>query len=65
VAQAEASTGPLIDLPVDLLAPLLFGGVSAATLAAAGRITERAPGDAATADGLLRSARQPVLTTWF
>ena len=65
VTQAEASTGPLLDLPVDLLAPLLFGGVSAATLAAAGRITERAPGDAATADGLLRSARQPVLTTWF
>ncbi|MFG6444427.1 GNAT family N-acetyltransferase [Microbacterium sp. P06] len=65
VSKTEAPDGALLEVPVDLLAPLLFGGVSAATLVAAGRLRERAAGDAATADRLLRAAHPPVLTTWF
>lgn len=65
VVPGESEEGPLLDLSVDLLGSLLLGGASAVTLAAAGRLQERAPGDAATADRLLRSPRSPVLTTWF
>jgi predicted acetyltransferase len=65
VTPGEAADGPLLEMPVDLLGSLLFGGVSAATLAEAGRIGERSAGDAASADRLLRSERPPVLTTWF
>jgi predicted acetyltransferase len=65
VSVGEAVDGPLLEMPVDLLGSLLFGGVSAVTLADAGRITQRSAGDAASADRLLRSDRAPVLTTWF
>ena len=64
-SEAEATEGAFLDVPVDLLAPLLFGGVSAATLVSAGRIQEATAGDAASADRLLRAERPPVLTTWF
>ena len=56
---------PSLGLSVDLLGSLLLGGVSAATLAHAGRIAERAPGDALAADRLLRAPTTPVLSTWF
>lgn len=65
VEAGEPEEGPLLELPVDLLGSLYLGGASAVALAAAGRLTERSPGDAALADRLLRPATAPVLTTWF
>ena len=65
VETGEPEDGPLLDLPVDLVGSLYLGGASAVALAAAGRLTERTPGDAALADRLLRPAKPPVLTTWF
>lgn len=56
---------PLLEVPVDVLGSLLLGGVSAVTLAAAGRLGERELGDAAKADRLLRGIRPPLLSTWF
>jgi hypothetical protein len=61
----EQQEGPLLDVSVDVLGSLLLGGVSAVTLAAAGRAQERKPGDAVLADRLLRAPTAPVLTTWF
>lgn len=65
VTAGEPEEGPLLDLPVDVLGSLYLGGVSAATLAAAGRLGERTPGDAALADRLLRAPHAPALMTWF
>ncbi|MGN6444334.1 sterol carrier protein domain-containing protein, partial [Amnibacterium sp.] len=65
VVAGESEEGPLLDLPVDALGTLLLGGASAVVLAAAGRLRERAPGDAAVADRLLRSPVAPALMTWF
>jgi predicted acetyltransferase len=65
VSRGERADAPLLEVPVDLLGTLLFGGASAATLGAAGRIGEGSPGDAAKADTLLRAGRPPVLATWF
>lgn len=66
VVREEPGEGvPVLDVPVDLLGGLALGGVSAVTLLRAGRIAERAEGDAAAADTLLRWPSAPVLTTWF
>lgn len=56
---------PVIELDAAALASLYLGGVSAVTLAAAGRIDERTRGAAAAADALLRSPRTPWLGVWF
>ncbi|MBW4042653.1 MAG: GNAT family N-acetyltransferase, partial [Acidobacteria bacterium] len=65
VVAGESEEGPLLELPVDVLGSLFLGGASAVTLAAAGRLRERAPGDAALADRLLRASAPPALMTWF
>jgi predicted acetyltransferase len=65
VQEGEQADGPLLDVAVDVLGSLYLGGASAVSLLAAGRLTERTPGDAARADRLLRPATPPVLTTWF
>jgi predicted acetyltransferase len=52
-------------LDVRALGSLYLGGVNAATLAAAGRITEQSPGAAVAADALLRSPIAPRLSIWF
>jgi len=65
VTAGESPDGPLLELPVDLLGSLYLGGASAVALAAAGRLTERTPGDAALADRLLRPPIAPALMTWF
>lgn len=52
-------------LDVRALGSLYLGGVSASTLAAAGRITEQSPGAAVAADALLRSPIAPRLSIWF
>lgn len=56
---------PVIVLDAAALGSLYLGGVSAVTLAAAGRVEERGTGDAAAADALLRSPRTPWLGAWF
>ncbi len=56
---------PEIALDAAALGSLLPGGVRAATLAAAGRIRERRPGDAAAVDRLLASPTTPWLSVWF
>lgn len=56
---------PVIDLDASALGSLYLGGVSAVTLAAAGRVGESAAGAAAAADALLRSPRTPWLGAWF
>ena len=62
----EAPAGvPLLSLGVPELSSLYLGGVSAATLAAAGRVHERTPGDAVAADALLRSPVPPHLSVWY
>jgi predicted acetyltransferase len=65
VTRGEQEDGPLLEVPVDVLGSLWLGGASAVTLLAAGRLRERAPGDAALADRLLRPPVAPALTTWF
>jgi predicted acetyltransferase len=65
VAAGESADGPLLAVPVDLLGSLFLGGASAVSLAAAGRLAERSPGDAALADRLLRPPVAPALMTWF
>jgi predicted acetyltransferase len=52
---------PQATMSANELAALYLGGVSAATLARAGRLT----GDAATVDDLFRSAVAPWLSIWF
>lgn len=64
-AGEPAAGVPTLDVPIDVAGSLLVGGVSAVTLARAGRLTERTPGDAVAADRLLASPVAPLLTTWF
>lgn len=64
VADAPAGT-PIVALSAAALGSLFLGGVSAATLAEAGRLRELTDGAAAAADGLLRSPRVPWLSVWF
>ena len=54
-----------IALMVDDLGSLYLGGVSAVTLARAGRITELRPGSAASLDASFRSPVTPWLSIWF
>ena len=61
----EAAEVPILALDASALGSLYLGGVSAVTLAAAGRVQERTPGAAAAADSLLRSSRTPWLGVWF
>ena len=56
---------PALALDVAPLSALYLGGVSAVTLADAGRVRELTPGAATAADTLLRSARAPWLAVWF
>jgi predicted acetyltransferase len=56
---------PVVALDAAALASLYLGGVSAVTLAAAGRVHERTVGAAAVADRLLRSPHTPWLGVWF
>ncbi len=56
---------PALALDVAPLSALYLGGVSAVTLADAGRVREITPGAATAADTLLRSARAPWLAVWF
>ena len=65
VTATEAEDGPLLEVPIDALGSLYLGGASAVVLAAAGRLHERTPGDAAIADRLLRPPVAPALMTWF
>jgi predicted acetyltransferase len=65
VVAGEPGDGPVLDVPIEALGSLYLGGASAVTLAAAGRLAESAPGDAAAADRLLRSSTPPALMTWF
>jgi len=65
------ATATLTDAPADLtmrineLSALYLGGVSAAALAAAGRITEVSPGAVAAVDLAFRTGRAPWLSFWF
>jgi predicted acetyltransferase len=54
-----------LKLGVSELSALYLGGVSAATLARAGRVTEVRPGSAASVDVSFRSAVAPWLSFWF
>ncbi|MGY6498532.1 MAG: sterol carrier protein domain-containing protein, partial [Microcella sp.] len=56
---------PHLALDVRALGSLYLGGVSAVTLAAAGRLTEVSAGAAVHADALLRSPVAPRLSIWF
>ena len=56
---------PALALTANELAAIYLGGVSAATLVDAGRITELDPGSAAAADALLRVDRAPWLSVWY
>ncbi|RIX30600.1 GNAT family N-acetyltransferase [Amnibacterium setariae] len=62
---SEPEGTPLLEVPVDVLGSLYFGGASAVALARAGRLAERTSGDAVLADRLLRSPVPPALMTWF
>ena len=54
-----------VSMRVNELSALYLGGVSAAALAASGRISEREPGLAAALDPAFRTARAPWLSFWF
>jgi predicted acetyltransferase len=54
-----------LSLSINELSAIYLGGVSAVTLAGAGRITELTPGAAAAADVAFRSAVAPRLSIWF
>jgi predicted acetyltransferase len=54
-----------VALTVDDLGALYLGGVSAITLARAGRITELRPGTAASLEASFRSLVTPWLSIWF
>lgn len=56
---------PVVQLDAAAVGSLFLGGVSAVTLADAGRVVERTAGAAAAADALLRSPRTPWLGAWF
>ena len=52
-------------LRVNELSALYLGGVSAVTLARAGRLTELTPGSAAALDSSFRGTVKPWLSIWF
>ena len=54
-----------LSLSINELSAIYLGGVSAVTLAGAGRITELTPDAAAAADVAFRSAVVPRLSIWF
>lgn len=56
---------PSISLDISELSSMYLGGVSAVTLADAGRVTELVPGSAAEMDTIFHSARVPWLPLWF
>jgi predicted acetyltransferase len=73
-ATGNARAVPVAEIPVDAaalrlgiseLSALYLGGVSAATLVRAGRVTESHDGDAIAADRLFRAERAPRLSVWF
>ncbi|MGH9283124.1 MAG: sterol carrier protein domain-containing protein, partial [Acidimicrobiales bacterium] len=57
--------GPDLSLSAEELGALYLGGVSASTLAAAGRIVEHRPGALARADAMLASHPGPFCRTGF
>ena len=62
----SAPTGiPSLVLGISELSSMYLGGVSATTLADAGRVTELTPGSAAAMDTIFHSARVPWLPLWF
>jgi predicted acetyltransferase len=61
-APADAAA---IALTVADLGSLYLGGISALTLARAGRLTELRPGSAAVVDDAFRSVVAPWLSIWF
>ncbi|CAN5521340.1 GNAT family N-acetyltransferase [soil metagenome] len=66
VLEGEApDAAAAIALTVDDLGSLYLGGVSALTLARAGRITELRPGSAAALEASFRSPVTPWLSIWF
>ncbi|MDQ1513160.1 MAG: hypothetical protein QOC59_1002 [Microbacteriaceae bacterium] len=67
---AQSGDGPsgsvsAVTLDAAALGALYLGGVSAVTLARAGRIVEGEPGAAAVVDRVLRSPVAPALGVWF
>ena len=56
---------PSLSLGISELSSMYLGGVSAVTLADAGRVTELVPGSAAEMDTIFHSARVPWLPLWF
>lgn len=65
-ASVERTDAPAdVSLRINELSALYLGGVSAAALAAAGRITEVRPGAIAAIDLAFREARAPWLSFWF
>jgi len=54
-----------LTLGITELSSIYLGGVSAATLVRAGRVTEHRAGDAIAVDQLLRASRAPRLSVWF
>jgi len=56
---------PALVLGVAELSALFLGGVTATTLAAAGRVQEAEPGAAAFADEILRAGVTPFLSIWY
>lgn len=67
VARVDAPPAgvPVLALDVTALSSLYLGGVAAATLRRAARVTERTEGAAAAVDRLFRSAVVPWLSIWF
>jgi hypothetical protein len=61
----DAAPTASVALRVNELSALYLGGVSAVTLARAGRITERTPGSAAALDASFRGTVAPWLSIWF
>ena len=65
-ATVERTDAPAaLVMSVNELSALYLGGVAAATLVGAGRISEREPGAASALDTAFRSARAPWLSFWF
>lgn len=62
---AIPDAAPALRMTANELAAIYLGGVSVATLVAAGRITELQPGSASAADALLRVDRAPWLSVWY
>ncbi len=62
---AAPSGIPLLHLTANELASVYLGGVALTTLLDADRVSEGEPGDAAIADGILRSSRAPWLSVWY